>query len=114
MFVSVLRQNLDFKYFSAIFFSVHSSFMFDKRVFHIDLDTSNYNLHTGNYTLHTVNYTLHTVSYTLHTMYENLSRYMYCTCGFLGKFFNVSVKDPDFWGEIMSSPYELFLFSFKS
>ena len=47
-------------------------------------------------------------------MYENLSRYMYCTCGFLGKFFNVSVKDPDFWGEIMSSPYELFLFSFKS
>ena len=35
MFVSVLRQNLDFKYFSAIFFSVHSSFMFDKRVFHI-------------------------------------------------------------------------------
>jgi hypothetical protein len=48
-------------------------------------------------------------------MYENLSRYMqYCTCGFLGKFFNVSVKDPDFWGEIMSSPCELFLFSFKS
>ena len=35
MFVSVPRQNLDFKYSSAIFFSVHSSFMFDKRVFHI-------------------------------------------------------------------------------
>ena len=35
MLVSVPRQNLDFKYSSAIFFSVHSSFMFDKRVFHI-------------------------------------------------------------------------------
>ena len=33
--MSVPRQNLDFKYSSAIFFSVHSSFRFDKRVFHI-------------------------------------------------------------------------------